>query len=628
MDGAVEVGEDEDEDGEGDGGETEVFGPPAVRTRDVRPMEKENVAPVEQMQPPRVQQQVQVQNPPAQLAPRTQITFAVPEANTSNPLLSASPIIEKSGDKDKDKQKGKSLGRKAGEALFQTITNVLSDSDSNSGSNPGSRASILPPRASSSLGLYKIFSGGANGSTASVGKAVSSGDKEKLGVTTTTTINRSRSHSASIFHRPNDESADPARTNRYADPNMRARPESMIDTSAVMVYPPGSTPESSPARGGDAPDPFRVDARTYYTPDVGVPNSPPPVKQANGTNLGHGRSASVQSSIRSGSTSARSTSSKSLSFQSTTTSTSTSARSDSDELVLALRTQLTFHQELSAQYEADLSARDELVSVLSSQLSVTKSELDARTRIARAARTKVGQLERACRGLERACMEMEEELERSRVESMERSVMDEASGEALRRMHGSIRALEKENERLKTEVEAGGNQRERSMNPNGSGSVGVNETGMSADEALNDRLRELQEERAAQEEKHREAELAWEEERGRLCARVEELVGVKTVLEKREGELEGWKGEVEAQWAGTEKMGEEMKGVKGELEDVRKERDELRKRIGEVEEVCFLCKRRLWVFGLHGVCSCRLRSLTRTGRSSISGWNLRMRRRA
>ena len=512
---------------------------------------------------------------PAHEPIRNQTVFAMPEANTSNPLLTSNTIV--------DKSKGKSLGRKAGEAIFNSLTNALSDNEPKSSTNP--------PRPSSSLGFHKIFNGNSSTPPA-VGKIITMADRPSA-----TTMNRSRSYNDHIFQRPSSVVQDSARTNRYADPNLPARPDSMIDTSAVMVYPPGFTPDCSPSKIGPGesragmPDPFHADARTYYTPDVGVPNSPPAKSEAS-NKVQHARSAStsgISTHSSNGSGMSRVPSYKS------NASVSTTARSENDDMVLALRTQLTFHQELSAQYESDLSARDELVSVLSSQLSATKSELDSRTRGAKVARQKIVQLERAFHSLELAYHEMEDQVEQSRLENAERSVMDEASGEALRALHGVIAKLEKENEKLKAEsTRMHLSTRERSMNVNGSGSVGVNETGMSADDAMNDRLRETQEERAAEEERHRVAELTWEEERGRLSAKVGELESLQAKLEAKESELEVLRKEVEAQWAGTERMNAKIDELLSEnealvdranaLETTNPNNDELRKQVEALKE--------------------------------------------
>ena len=138
-----------------------------------------------------------------------------------------------------------------------------------------------------------------------------------------------------------------------------------------------------------------------------------------------------------------------------TTSISPSGTSDGfvihsqEELVASLREQLSIQHQLASQFEIDLSARDELVSLLSTQLQNSEAnaekhrkELERRQNAMRALRRKVNELEKICRGLE-------DEVERSREESFERSVMDEASEGALVVLHGSIGQLKGELEKVK-----------------------------------------------------------------------------------------------------------------------------------------------------------------------------------
>ena len=144
------------------------------------------------------------------------------------------------------------------------------------------------------------------------------------------------------------------------------------------------------------PDPFRANATTFYTPGTLLPPSPPTAI------IGHARKSSKE-----------------------------------DDIIWSLRTQLAIQQELCAQYEVDLGARDALVSVLNQRVENAEKESEKRRGVVRGWKKKVQELERLCRNLE-------EEVDRSREESMERSIMDEASGEALRQLHGHIAGLERE----------------------------------------------------------------------------------------------------------------------------------------------------------------------------------------
>ncbi|KAG1744646.1 uncharacterized protein EDB91DRAFT_1335609 [Suillus paluster] len=147
------------------------------------------------------------------------------------------------------------------------------------------------------------------------------------------------------------------------------------------------------------PDPFRVNATTYYTPGTMIPPTPPQAST-------HSRTTSKD-----------------------------------DDILWSLRTQLALSQELCAQYEIDLGARDELVQALTLRAESAEKEREKSKTVLRTWKKKAGELERMCRTLE-------EEVDTSRQESLERSVMDEASGEALRMLHRQISQLEREKEAL------------------------------------------------------------------------------------------------------------------------------------------------------------------------------------
>ncbi|KAF8485485.1 hypothetical protein JB92DRAFT_3027016, partial [Gautieria morchelliformis] len=146
-----------------------------------------------------------------------------------------------------------------------------------------------------------------------------------------------------------------------------------------------------------------------------------------------------------------------------------------EELVASLREQLSLQHQLASQYEVDLTARDELVSLLSTQLQNAEAgaekyrkEVQRRQTAMRGLRHKLNELEMICRGLE-------DEIERSREESFERSVMDEASEGALVVLHGNIGQLKGELEKaaekeaklrrerdlLTSEVDKFGDERQR-----------------------------------------------------------------------------------------------------------------------------------------------------------------------
>lgn len=111
--------------------------------------------------------------------------------------------------------------------------------------------------------------------------------------------------------------------------------------------------------------------------------------------------------------------------------------SKEQNILLSLQTQLTIQTELCGQYETDLRAKDELLSIIEKKLDSTAKDDAKRKSALRLWRKKVADLERAVRYLE-------DEVDHSRSESVERSVIDEASTEALRMLHRQIAGLEKE----------------------------------------------------------------------------------------------------------------------------------------------------------------------------------------
>lgn len=112
-----------------------------------------------------------------------------------------------------------------------------------------------------------------------------------------------------------------------------------------------------------------------------------------------------------------------------------------EDMIWSLRTQLAFQQELCTQYEIDLGARDELVQGLTTRLDFTEKENEKRKNTLRSWKKKAVELEKMCRHLE-------DEVDTSRQETLERSIMDEATGEALRQLHSQISSLEREKEEV------------------------------------------------------------------------------------------------------------------------------------------------------------------------------------
>ena len=355
---------------------------------------------------------------------------------------------------------------------------------------------------------------------------------------------RNRSVSESMFHTLSRNNKNPEL--EINDPN----------PAAVMLYAApfaDRAPNLSPPPS--EPDPFRANATTFYTPGTLLPPSPPTVV------VGHVRKPSKE-----------------------------------DDIIWSLRTQLALQQELCAQYEVDLGARDALVSALTQRYETVEKENEKRRGVVRGWKKKVQELERLCRNLE-------EEVDRSREESLERSVMDEASGEALRQLHGQIAGLEREKGVLVRNSLV-------IMDPSTRVQEMEDEVAKLQEELrqCDETERELQEDlRAAQEqiellntvgaiddesriagiaaaseeqEHHRRTEREWEKERKALRSGAEEAT---QALAKKEEELAILREELEAQWKNTERMGESVAQLKEERNVLQSEVVALEARIESME---------------------------------------------
>lgn len=466
-----------------------------------------------------------------------------------------------------------SLGRKTGEKIFRTLTNASEEPV------PLVEGSTLPPRSASSLDLYKSFSGEP--------KAVIKQGRPSLDSSLSSIASsRSRAQSERVFSRPPQivESIPPLNLTKR-----REVPEADInDMSAtdVVLY---------DARDVESPDPFNADAKNYFTPDAGIPNSPPkPIQHTRSDSGMSGTSAKSMSA----SSSKSAKSSKSMASQSSKISNmSHSKRLEEDDLILSLRTQLAYHQELSSQYEIDLSARDELVTILNQKLKGAEGENEKRTKMVRGWRKKIAELERACRTLE-------EQVDRSKQESFERSIMDEASGEALRQLHRQINQLEREkgdlekrerdtkaeNERLVQEIRKR-EEAERSLQAGIEDAKTQMEAMRAADQSMERGVEDVkslmvrgEREYAEELDRHREAEFAWDEERARLVAQLENMEALQEQLNARESEILVLRKEVEAQWAGTEKLNAKCEELNKDREDGELEKEHLKNELTNLEK--------------------------------------------
>lgn len=332
------------------------------------------------------------------------------------------------------------------------------------------------------------------------------------------------------------------------------RPEAEInDTSqAVVGY---QLPER---------DPFAANATTYYTPGTMLPPSPP---QSN-----HTRTASRE-----------------------------------EDLIWSLRTQLALRQEVCAQYEVDLAARDELVELLNSRLSDSDKELSRRRNLIKGWRKRVAELERCIQGLEG-------DADRSREESLDRIVMDEASGEALRILHRRIGELEREKsereqkeEELRSEMATKSQEldkvkdelrtRDKAERELKAGiKVAKEQMELMGEQARSDEELKNLIAKSIESAKEQDEGLstAWEQERVSLTAANDQLRDEQVELQsqlttlrehvvRKDEELSVLKSELEAQWRHTEQHGEEMDKLKQENEELSREVERLREKVAGVE---------------------------------------------
>jgi len=255
-------------------------------------------------------------------------------------------------------------------------------------------------------------------------------------------------------------------------------------------------------------------------------------------------------------------------------STHTRTASREDDIIWSLRTQLAIQQELNAQYEVDLSARSELVSSLASKLELVDKDKTQRNTALRTWKKKVQELEKSCR-------QLEDECERSRQESFERSVMDHASGEALRELHRVIARLEREKadgqKIAQEQVQKLTDELKRREESEKRLREGINE----AKEQME--IMGGRDEEEEERQRQRTVSLLWTREREDLIRKVEELEDKNLALASRPSESENMaqqyavlQVELEAQWKNTEMMTQEISELKGS-------RDTLQQKVADLE---------------------------------------------
>jgi archaellum component FlaC len=367
-----------------------------------------------------------------------------------------------------------------------------------------------------------------------------------------------RSHSFSfgqtVFHSLGRTSASSSEKSRLSDSSSIFRNQTHESSlpKADINDDPGANVVVYGNATANTPDPFRANATTYYTPQTMIPPTPPP-------NSAHSRMASKE-----------------------------------EDVLWSLRTQLALQQELCAQYEIDLAARDEIVHGLTARCEKTEKEGERRRGVLRSWKKKVSELEKACRGLQ-------EEVERGREESWERSVMDEASGEALKCLQRRIEKLEREKGEGDKIAQKVLEEKERLEEVLGKFKQGLtdakeenqNDGDVNSVEELKTLLAKKDHASVAERERHRIAEFEWEEERTRLISRgaqlevnreelAVELAAAQEQLTQKDNDCGDLKSELEAQWKHTESASEQMEEMQREMNALRDEAEGLEKRINEM----------------------------------------------
>ena len=352
-----------------------------------------------------------------------------------------------------------------------------------------------------------------------------------------------------------DSSESATSSKRLSNGRSRALSDTIFHSRAIS--PPGGLPEadiideSSPelfSAHQAEPDPFSAHAKTYYTPQTMIPTTPPQRQ--------HVRRSSKEENI-----------------------------------IYSLQTQLTLQTELCGQYEADLRARDEMVEMLNNKITDMDKEENRKKAVLRTWRKKVQELEKSVRYLE-------EELEDSRQESMERSVMDEASGEALRALHRQIASLEREKaewtkaERTLNELLQKKDENEREWQES---LMEAKTRGFADEEELRRLSVEGEQQKATDLERRRAAETHWQLEKTELSMKLEsvrldkgsmseDLDTLRDQMKARDEEYSVLRAELEAQWQHTEKASEKLDALEMERAQSETEKETLKRELTTLEE--------------------------------------------
>lgn len=266
--------------------------------------------------------------------------------------------------------------------------------------------------------------------------------------------------------------------------------------------------------------------------------------------------------------------------------------SKDESMLFALRTQLALQQDLCAQYEVDLTARDALVTALNQKLSCTEAEVKKRRETGRGWRKKVLELERVC-------MHLEQEVDRSRSESSDRSLMDEASSAAMRVMQQKIVAGEedrlvlvkklKQLQSLLDQQEAQERQLREGIKEAGREMEAMGSVSTSSEDACRELL--ALQERANEEEKQRH--IQQEEKLLETCTQLGSQVSeAESRANDAEGKLKTIQEELEAQSKTSEKITEQYETLSRDHIKLTTEIEVKHRRIMEMEQEWADCENR------------------------------------
>ena len=226
------------------------------------------------------------------------------------------------------------------------------------------------------------------------------------------------------------------------------------------------------------------------------------------------------------------------------------------ELIRSLREQLAVQEDLSAQFELDLNSRDELVMLLSERCDAAEAALSHSREHGEKQSRAVRRVTRRVTELERMCTRLQDEVDHSRSESLERSIMDETSGRALKTLHRQISTLEGRNRELvlhSEEMEARIKELEASE-----------EDAQVYLEQLKTHIDDLE---------RTNAELYEQLEPHPASGALEDL---HRNIRKLEEELATSKDELEAQWVRTEENEDKISKLQEEKADLRREIEDLK----------------------------------------------------